>query len=49
MFKLRRAKNESEIRFCERCGSVCDPVCLAEGSRQRAFDEMTRYGWWRPV
>lgn len=49
MFKLRNRDEETEVRFCERCESVCSPTCLAEASRQRAFDEMTRHGWWRPV
>lgn len=46
MFKLRKDKHESEILFCERCGSVCDPTCFAEQSRDRGFEELLRHGRW---
>jgi hypothetical protein len=47
MFRLFKHSEHKQIGFCERCGSVCDPTCFAEESRQRAFDQLIRYGGWR--
>ena len=46
MFKLLKRNGEGGVRFCERCGSVCDPSCLAQESRERAFEQVLRHGRW---
>jgi hypothetical protein len=45
MFKFRKTTSDGDIRFCERCGLVCDAGCFAEESRQRVFDQLVRSGW----
>jgi hypothetical protein len=48
MFKIRRSRDVSEVRFCDRCLEVCDRRCDAETLRRQTLDRALLYGW-RPA
>lgn len=46
MFKLlRKSSDSAEIRFCDRCSSVCDQRSQADAIYERARDQRLLYGW----
>ncbi|MGZ4332727.1 MAG: hypothetical protein ACXVRJ_00420 [Gaiellaceae bacterium] len=45
MLRLFTRTRETVVRFCERCGSVCDSVCRADAIREHAQRQALAYGW----
>ena len=42
---FNRNKSRLDVRFCERCGSVCDRACRANAARDQARLSMLSTGW----
>jgi len=45
---FRKDKRELRIEFCESCATACSATCIAEGERDRIFENLLRYGY-RPL
>jgi hypothetical protein len=45
MFIFRRERSQSQVDFCERCGSVCDSVCRGEALRDETLTRAPLAGW----
>jgi len=46
---VNEEKKELRLEFCERCAIICDAACTAEEERDRTFQNMLRYGGFRPL
>ena len=49
MKPVNEEKKELRLEFCERCAIICDAACTAEEERDRTFQNMLRYGGFRPL
>ena len=46
MLRFRKSQvREDDVRFCDRCSSVCERRCEADAFARRAFDHALRQGW----
>jgi hypothetical protein len=46
MWKQRKSKAERAVRYCERCGRVCDVACRRSALRERALRQQMWVGPW---
>lgn len=45
MLGFRRTRDDTQIEFCEQCGTVCDSVCRIEALRAEALAQAPLAGW----
>lgn len=45
MLRFRKSQLDGDVRFCDRCSSLCDRRCQADALSRQTFDQLLRQGW----